>query len=389
MQDINLDVKNKVHETIIIGAGISGLACARKLHDAGKDFIVISKDIGGRMGALDTAMLDHYIVYAPTGFKNVLKYAQKIEPIRLEHYYYLIDGKYRTIFSFKNIKLIPKMIKFLFLSRRLWHHFLKYLEQGHHKSVKEFFESNPFLLKYWKMSSKEFINKHGFEEIDELFANPIATATGFVNSEKLNAFYYLMFLFCAITETWIIDLKPLIEKIIQGYQDKIKVGTVLKVSKNKNATFKVHSSIGDFTAKNIVFAAPHKSLRDIYNLPKPHLQKPVRIFCVKGIKKDIYQNKRNIVFQPKNHDISFIWGQKNGTDIVFSRYKNPNLNKYYKEHRTLANVWWDPGMIIPKNYFIEQKLDKNVYLASDYNISTTEVCFLTGLYAANQIIKGR
>jgi len=44
-------------------------------------------------------------------------------------------------------------------------------------------------------------------------------------------------------------------------------------------------------------------------------------------------------------------------------------------------------MIIPKDELVEQKIDKNIYLASDYNLSLLEDSFLTGLYAANQIIK--
>ncbi len=382
-------MKNKVHDTIIIGAGIAGLACARRLHDAGKDFLVISKDIGGRMGALNTPVLDYNVAYATSDYKHVLKYARKIERLRLKDYFYLTDGKYRSILSFTNIKRIVKLIKFFSIARRVSHHVAKCREQTPHKPIKECIENDPLLLKYWKIPAKEFIKKHGFEEVDEIFFNPVSTATGFIESKKLNSLYYLGFLFCVVNKTWILDLKSIVERITKGYENKIKIGTVFKIYKNKNAIYKVHTSIGDFIAKNIVLAAPQKQLAEIYNLPKPYLQQSIYAFYIKGIRKDIYQNKRSLVFQSKNHDILMIWGQKNGVDIIYSKYRKPDFNKYYREYDIITDIQWKPAMTIPKNNLIEQELDKNLYLASDYNFSPLEDAFLTGLYAANRIINSR
>ena len=84
-----------------------------------------------------------------------------------------------------------------------------------------------------------------------------------------------------------------------------------------------------------------------------------------------------------------LWRQKSGADLVYSKHPKPDFNKYYERYHIIKKVHWHPGMIIPKHSFIDQKLEKNVYLASDYNLSLLEDSFLTGLYAANQIINSK
>ena len=70
-------------DVLVIGSGMTGIACARKLHAAGLDVLVLDKGrgIGGRMATRrvevngQTICFDHgaqYVTARATGFKRAL-----------------------------------------------------------------------------------------------------------------------------------------------------------------------------------------------------------------------------------------------------------------------------------------------------------------------------
>jgi len=331
--------------------------------------------------------VDYGAAYVTSDYTNVLEYVEKQERFRLRDFYFFDGFNFSNIFNYKNIKYFSKIIKFFFILKSLERNLLKYRKQAPYKTIKECFMENKVLSKYWNMSAKDFIKKNGFEELDKLYGNPITATTAFVESNKVNAAYYIGMFFCAILPTWTVNFKHTIEKLNRGFENKIKIASVIKVKKQKNGKFKVRTSKGDFLAKNIVFAAPEKSLSKVYNIPKPNLQQSAYTFHIVGTRRDIYQDKKAVCFRPKNHDIYMMWKQKSGADLIYSKNSKPNFKEYYERYHIIKKIHWQPGMIIPKHDLIDQNLEKNVYLASDYNLSLMEDSFLTGLYAANQIIK--
>ncbi len=50
-------------ETVIIGGGISGLACARTLHAAGRPFVLVTDRLGGRMHHSEDGTMNFGAVY--------------------------------------------------------------------------------------------------------------------------------------------------------------------------------------------------------------------------------------------------------------------------------------------------------------------------------------
>ena len=65
-------MKERIYETRIIGGGISGLSCARKLQDEGRDFLLISKELGGRMMTSRSLNMDYGAAYMTEDYKNLV-----------------------------------------------------------------------------------------------------------------------------------------------------------------------------------------------------------------------------------------------------------------------------------------------------------------------------
>lgn len=376
----------KKYETIIIGGGISGLACARKLHDAKKDFLIITKKLGGRMLASKDFAINYGAAYVTEDYKNVLRYVDKIEPLTMKDCYFL-DGKggLENLSFVHKLKYLRTIRKLTFLIKKFRRHMLKFRAQAPHKTFKEILEQDAFFLKYWKMPACEFVKQNKLEKLDNLYLDPIVSTTAFFESKKLNVIYYLGMLLPMILQTWVVSFKNTISKLTKGFKGKIRVGCARRMRRNENSEFEIKTSLGNFTAKNVVLAAPEKNLKNLYKLPKPRAQNDVYVFHVVGERKDFYKNKKALIFHLRN-GISMIWRQKNGEEIIYSRKAKPNFKKYFKKCRIKKRIFWQPAMIVPNGGFVKQKLEKNLYLASDYNISGLEEGFLSGVYAANQII---
>ena len=69
-------MNTKTVETIIVGAGISGLSCARQLQAQNEDFLLISKNIGGRILTSEDGTVNYGAFFVCSDYYNVLKYSR-------------------------------------------------------------------------------------------------------------------------------------------------------------------------------------------------------------------------------------------------------------------------------------------------------------------------
>ncbi len=70
-----------MEETIIIGGGIAGLACAKRLSEEGASFKLISPEIGGRIATSKNGQINYAAYVVPRYYRNFKKYVTLTRPI--------------------------------------------------------------------------------------------------------------------------------------------------------------------------------------------------------------------------------------------------------------------------------------------------------------------
>ena len=212
----------KYFETIILGGGISGLSCAQELKKTNKHFILISKNIGGRMKHDSTRNINFGAVYIYNLYNRVLPLVKKKR--RLPVYTYtFFDGKsFTNYLHWRHLKYLPQVVKFSFILRKFTQHMRKAMPKFDSYSLDELLHSDSYLKKLWDMEAIDFIREQGIEDFDKSYGDPIVGATFFCRTRDLNAFTYLGTFFPLVLKAYEIDFRETIQKLTAGIDSHIK-----------------------------------------------------------------------------------------------------------------------------------------------------------------------
>ena len=135
----------KKFETVIIGAGISGLACAKQLYKNGKDFLVISKDIGGRILTSEDGNVNYGAFFVCSDYYNVLKHVTIKSRIRLRDFCFHEKNNDYVLFEPKILLYIFQFLKI----QKILYKFRKNIRDFRRKSTfisqKQAIENDPYL----------------------------------------------------------------------------------------------------------------------------------------------------------------------------------------------------------------------------------------------------
>jgi len=372
----------KMNKTIIIGAGISGLACARRLSEAGEDFIIISEDIGGRILTSTDGSVNYGAFFVCSDYNNILKYVKLKSEIRLRDFCFHEDNRSFVFFELKLLKYsiqFLKVLKILYKFRKRFRNIRKITENI---SQKKAIENDDFLHYLYMQNAVDFVNEKNIESGTKTYLQKGLYSTTFSKIKEMNAFSFLQFILPIITPIYRFTFEK--EKMIEPFKNRITIGKVKDIN-YKNEKYKVKVNEEFLQSKNIVLATQIDWSKKFAGVDKTNLPVNTNMLHIKGQPRKNILKKSYHLFNPPSN-VQAIADLKNGTYLFYYKKMQPELNNYFINPKVLAHVYWNPVGTINGHCLIECNRGKNMYLIGDYNIAGLEESYITGIYAANQII---
>ncbi|MFA4887767.1 MAG: hypothetical protein WC595_06150, partial [Candidatus Nanoarchaeia archaeon] len=290
--------------------------------------------------------------------------------------------KGKGYFLIKSLVYPLQLLKLILLTSKFKRRYDSFKKECEFRSQKEVIESDPYLYRLYMKKADEFIEENKIREISKhFFSQPVYTCT-FLPLSHLSAFEFMHVCLGLIVP--ISEFNFLKDKLIHDFEKKIIFGEVYKI-KNGEKLKSVLTNNGEFKCKNLVIATPAPVAKKLIGLKR--IKKPVKayVFHVSGDSKRKYRSEFEIF--NSNSKLIFIRKQIDSTYLVYATTDKLNFENYFTSFKILKKLKWDPAFSLAGRELIESKRGKSVYVIGDHNVCGIEDAYITGLYAANQIIK--
>jgi len=370
-------------EIIIIRGGISGLSAARHLQQNNIAFKLITEDIGGRIHTSKDGAIQYgayYVMDIYNHTKKFIKLGRKIKPAELIFHK---RGHGYSLLQKSTIKYIPQIIKYVLILHKFKKHYGKFKKNCCTISQAENIRNDSYLLNLYNTNALKFVKDCGIEGFVKQYAEEVLHGTTFTKIEKLNAFTFLQFSLPLITPIYEFVLDK--NKITENFKDKIIIDSVKSIKK-ENGLYNIETKNNNYLTKNIILATPPNISQQLLELKNIKAPVSAHMFHITGKVQEKWHKGYCNLFSDENEMLAIAF-MPDQSCLFYSKNPTPNFEKYFHNFQILESKFWNPAFNIEGSTLWEGKIEDHLYLIGDHNICGIEDSFITGIYAANQIIK--
>ncbi|NLD48778.1 MAG: NAD(P)/FAD-dependent oxidoreductase [Clostridiaceae bacterium] len=372
-------------KTVIVGGGIAGMSCALRLKEMEQDYLLVTDVLGGRIQYSSQKKVNYGAYFVMENYinaKKLLTEGQIISP--LNACFYNSNTEYFPVISLNTIKILPELIRFYFALKEFSRHYEKFKKNCMVMPQKDALSVDPYMADLYSKLAVQFVREKRFERAASDYVSKFAYGCTGTSIENLTAFDALN-----VSMGILIPIRHIrfdIEAIENLFQDHLIYDTIERID-SKPGLHKLVSKTGRiYEAENVVIATQASITQKLLALPEIRKASSLYVFHVKAKLKPIYQKYELNLF-PAASEIVLTARQVDGTYMIYTREENADLLQLCESFEVLATKAWEKAMYVQGNSYMEQEFGNGLFVAGDHNGLGLEPAAISGIFAANQIIK--
>ena len=375
------------YETIVVGGGISGMSCALKLKENGRDVAIITDELGGRVD-YDAELRNNFgAVFYMENYKNAKKIVDYENPLETNLYQLMLHTSPTKVFRGASLTMglsLPQLLKFQkFMKETFMPEYQKYKDDCEVMPVTEAFEKHPDIKRYYYMKASEVIKELGIDAIADNFVSKFAYACTGCKINELNGLDFLN-----VTQGVVIPIYNFTfdrDAFTAKLDGKVIIDTIVKVQKQEDASWMVTGEGGvSYTCQNLVVATPGLVTQELLGIEEIRTPTMLVSYLVKGIARGEIR-KAQSHYYGDSFDVIALSQRYDGLWNVFSS-KEIDLDEFFLSHQVIKYRVWPQALFTYGKSILKQDWDENCYIAGDVNGLGLEPASIAGIYAANRIL---
>ncbi|UWG97780.1 FAD-dependent oxidoreductase [Dehalobacter sp. DCM] len=372
-------------KTIIVGGGMAAMSCALRLMERGEDFLLVTEVLGGRVMYSSHEDVNYGAYFVMSNYrhaKNIVEKNGRINP--LDACFHNNERERFSTLSWHTLASLPQFLKFLSALLEFRKHYEAYKQRCLENPQKEALADDPYLKRLFHLPAGDFIKEKKFEKVTADYVSKFAYAC---TGADINTITTMDFLNVSLGLVLPIhQIKFDSEAMAAKLGDHLVFDTITDIVKGTDGYTLTGSTGTTFEAKNIVVATPAAVTQKLLNLSEIREACRIYVYHVAATLKPEFR-KRGLNLFPATSEFILIAKQKDGTYLIYSRENDVNLSKLCLKCEMIGYKDWDKAMYVYGRAYMEQELEKGLYIAGDHNGLGLEPTSISGIYAANKIIQ--
>jgi hypothetical protein len=372
-------------KTIIIGGGIAGMSCAMRLLEARQDFLLITDDLGGRIQYSRDAGVNFGAYFVMSGYVNAKKLLTRdtwINPA--DACFHNSDTECFNLISWHTLKQLPELLRFLGVIRKFMWHYKAYKQRCLVMPQRSALDADPYMADIFVKPATQFMKENRIENVaNDYVAKFTYACTGF-SPEHFTALDFMNPAQGMITPIHRFKFDP--EAVAKKLEHHLTFDAITQIE-SLDGGFRLHGKSGkSYLAENIVVATPASVTKELLHLPEIREASKFHVFHVRAELKPVYRRYSLNLFSCDS-PFMLLSREHDGTYLIYSLDKDVDLGQVCDRFEVLATRTWEQAMYIFGRAYMEQQYGEGLYVAGDHNGLGLEPSAISGIYAANQIIK--